>query len=120
MAAPILAIVYSFSYPAFYAEGRKDPLHILGFGVAHLALVIIALGFILPRWFDILVPAPRRNDGEMDYAPRVTLGSLDAEMAEQLESGSQNDPVDEREKKDESPQAASTDATSSRRESPLQ
>ncbi|KAH9220818.1 putative sodium/chloride dependent neurotransmitter transporter [Leptodontidium sp. 2 PMI_412] len=51
--APILAIVYGFSYPGFYAV-RNDPMHIFGFAVGHLVLVIIALGLIVPSWFDLL------------------------------------------------------------------
>jgi solute carrier family 6 GABA transporter-like protein 1 len=70
IAAPILAIVYSFSYSGFY-EVRNDPLHILGFAVGHIALIIIFAGFMLPRWFNVMIPPERRNDGKLDIGARV-------------------------------------------------
>jgi len=78
LGAPILAIVYGFSYPGFYAV-RNDPMHIFGFAVGHLALVIIALGLIVPSWFDIFVPVPRREEGKIPYAPGVIGGSIDVD-----------------------------------------
>jgi solute carrier family 6 GABA transporter-like protein 1 len=68
VAAPILAIVYSFSYPSFY-QLRHDPLHIMGFGVGHIALLIIGFGFIVPRWLDVLVPCNRRAKGGANVSP---------------------------------------------------
>lgn len=70
IAAPILAIVYSFSYPSFYAL-RKDPLHILGFVIGHLALLLVGSGFIFPRWLNILIPPPRRGEGKLDIGANV-------------------------------------------------
>ncbi|SPN99737.1 related to sodium- and chloride-dependent GABA transporter 1 [Cephalotrichum gorgonifer] len=72
ISAPVLAIVFSFSYPAFYRL-RYEPLHILGFGIGHIALIIIALGFIVPRWFDVLIPPARRGEGHIPYAPGVMI-----------------------------------------------
>jgi len=68
LGAPILAIVYGFSYPGFYAV-RNDPMHIFGFAVGHLALVIIALGLIVPSWFDIFVPVSRREGERYHMRP---------------------------------------------------
>ncbi|KAI9898706.1 hypothetical protein N3K66_007066 [Trichothecium roseum] len=70
IAAPALAIIYSFCYGAFY-ELRQDPLHVLGFAVGHIALLIIAGGFLLPRWYDVFIPPKRRGEGHMDYGARV-------------------------------------------------
>ncbi|KID93593.1 Sodium:neurotransmitter symporter, partial [Metarhizium majus ARSEF 297] len=76
VSAPILAIVYSFSYPSFY-QLREDPLHILGFGVGHVALLIIGCGFVLPRWLDVLVPPTRRGEGKLDIGANASpLNSL--------------------------------------------
>jgi solute carrier family 6 GABA transporter-like protein 1 len=72
LSAPILAIIFSFGYPNFY-KLRNDPLHIFGFATAHIALVIVGLGVIVPRWFDVLIPTERRNDGEYPYAPCETI-----------------------------------------------
>ncbi|CAI4210783.1 unnamed protein product [Parascedosporium putredinis] len=62
IAGPILAIVFGFSYPAFY-KLRYDPLHILGFAVGHIALIIVAFGFIVPAGTMFLSPSSwRRQD----------------------------------------------------------
>ncbi|KAG5983064.1 hypothetical protein E4U55_000862 [Claviceps digitariae] len=71
IAAPILAIVCSFSYPSFYAL-RQDPFHILGFAVGHMALLLVASGFILPRWLNALVPPARRGEGKIDIGANVS------------------------------------------------
>lgn len=91
IAAPTLSIVYSFSYPSFY-ELRNDPLHILGFGVGHMALVLIGGGLIVPRWFDILIPPGRRNEGQHDEGANVTLVPTDAVgSASSVEAGGGSD-----------------------------
>ena len=72
VAAPILSIVFSFSYPSFY-QTRYDPLYILGFAVGHISLLLIAAGFLLPRWFEVLIPPSRRGEGHIPYAPGVIL-----------------------------------------------
>lgn len=60
--APALSIIYGFSYPNFY-ELRYDPLHILGFAVAHITLIIILGSLIMPRWYNIIIPPQRRDEG---------------------------------------------------------
>ncbi|OAR00963.1 hypothetical protein LLEC1_04325 [Akanthomyces lecanii] len=87
VAAPTLSIVYSFSYPSFY-ELRNDPLHIFGFAVGHIALIIIGAGLIVPRWFDILIPPPRRNDGHHDYGASVLVPTDDVASTSSIEAGS--------------------------------
>ncbi|CZS98469.1 related to sodium-and chloride-dependent GABA transporter 1 [Rhynchosporium graminicola] len=74
--APILAIVYSFSYPAFF-KVRNDPMHIFGFAVGHIALVIVGMGVMVPRWFDVFVPVERRDEGRIPYAPGLIGGTTD-------------------------------------------
>jgi solute carrier family 6 (neurotransmitter transporter, GABA) member 1 len=72
---PLLFIVYSFSYANFADPSKnKNPAHIFGFIVAHVALFVIALGFLAPRWFNIIVSPERREDGNKLFAPNVTLG----------------------------------------------
>lgn len=89
IAAPILAIVYGFSYPAFY-ELRYDPLHILGFGVGHIALLLIISGVVLPRWYDPLIPPTRRSEGKIDLGPNVTANVIEAEEAGGMEDGNKS------------------------------
>ncbi|KAG6031900.1 hypothetical protein E4U19_007817 [Claviceps sp. Clav32 group G5] len=76
IAAPILAIVYSFSYPSFYIL-REDPLHVLGFSIGHIALLLVGSGFIVPRWLDSLIPPERRGEGKLDNGANVPLSGND-------------------------------------------
>lgn len=62
ISAPVLSIIFSFAYPEFHTL-RNDPMMITGFILAHFCLVIVALGFIVPRYADILIPPPRRSEG---------------------------------------------------------
>ncbi|KAM0278495.1 hypothetical protein ACHAQH_005162 [Verticillium albo-atrum] len=71
--APITAIIFSFSYPSFYAEFRMDPLHIAGFGFMHVVLLASLVGFIMPRWFNVLVPANKRCEGVYPVLPGVVF-----------------------------------------------
>lgn len=61
--APILAIIFSFAYPEFHTL-RYDPLMITGFIIAHFCLVVMLLGLILPRYYDVFVPPHRRHEGK--------------------------------------------------------
>lgn len=89
-----MAIIFSFAYPTFYAV-RNDPLHIFAFAVSHVVMIIIALGFIVPRTFDIFVPAEKLHLGKTFYAPQVVvLGVLDGEEAAQVEANSQDSDED--------------------------
>ncbi|KAJ5734831.1 hypothetical protein N7533_013234 [Penicillium manginii] len=67
--APILAIVFSFAYPEFYTL-RYDPMMIAGFILAHLCLLLILLGVILPRYYNIFVPRHRRAEGTEETIPQ--------------------------------------------------
>ena len=37
-------------------------------------MLVIGLGFILPRWFDVFVPIERRGEGEVPRIPGVIAG----------------------------------------------
>lgn len=87
ISGPILAIIYGFSYPAFY-EMRYDPLHILGFGVGHIALLLIFGGFIVPRWFNVFIPKHRLAEGKLPYAPGRTIGADEAQAEAQAQAAS--------------------------------
>ncbi|KAL4896134.1 hypothetical protein BDV59DRAFT_172131, partial [Aspergillus ambiguus] len=60
--APILAIIFSFAYPEFHTL-RYDPLMITGFILAHLCLLAILLGLVMPRYYDVFIPPDRRAEG---------------------------------------------------------
>ncbi|KHN95486.1 creatine transporter [Metarhizium album ARSEF 1941] len=72
ISCPILSIIISFAYPAFF-ETRMDPLHIFAFAVAHVTMVIVAVGFIFPPAFDVFIPPKRRGNENTAYAPQVTI-----------------------------------------------
>jgi solute carrier family 6 (neurotransmitter transporter, GABA) member 1 len=61
VSGPVLAIIFSFAYPEFYTL-RYDPMMIAGFILAHLGLLLILLGFVMPRYYDVFIPVERRND----------------------------------------------------------
>ncbi|KAF7192485.1 Sodium- and chloride-dependent GABA transporter 1 [Pseudocercospora fuligena] len=95
---PVLAIVFSFGYPAFTAQ-RVDPLVIFAFAVAHFALLTVVSTLIFPRWVDPLIPTERLKEGDRSYAPQVVLGAEDIRVTVGLEEGSRGESSGEDEKK---------------------
>ncbi|KAF4975577.1 hypothetical protein FZEAL_7649 [Fusarium zealandicum] len=89
VSAPILSIVVSFAYPAFYLK-RQDPLHIFAFATAHGIMLLIACGFIVPRWFDVFVPPEKLHLSKKFYAPQITMAPLEVHHSEDG-----HDPVNE-------------------------
>lgn len=62
--------------------------------MGHIALLIIALGFIVPRWYDVLIPPPRRGEGKIPYAPGVLFESVVSSSnsdVDGMESGDRGD-----------------------------
>ncbi|KAK3703474.1 hypothetical protein LTR37_014464 [Vermiconidia calcicola] len=86
ISAPILFIVYSFSYPEFWSL-RNDPVYVFGFILAHFCLLAVVLSLLTPRWFDVFVPDNRLLDGVRPYAPGVTDGIIEARSNGRAESG---------------------------------
>lgn len=86
ISAPILSIIISFAYPSFY-EKRNDPLHIFAFSIAHIAMILPIVGFIVPRMFNVFVSPAVRAAAEKDYIPGVVFEHLspDAEAIEKAE-----------------------------------
>ncbi|KAK1658660.1 Sodium:neurotransmitter symporter family protein [Colletotrichum godetiae] len=76
---PIVAIIFSFSYPNFYAKNRMDPLHIAGFAFMHKVLVSSLVGLIIPRWFNILIPENKKLEGDDPVMPGVIFSRVNAE-----------------------------------------
>lgn len=89
VAAPALAIIFSFAYPDFYAV-REDPLHILGFIIAHICLLLIGAGIIGPRWFNSIIPPTRREEGKFAYAPNVVVNVAKDNEENSLENADSN------------------------------
>lgn len=61
ISGPVLSIIFSFAYPEFYTL-RYDPMMIAGFILAHLGLLLILLGFVMPRYYDAFIPVDRREE----------------------------------------------------------
>lgn len=89
VSGPVLAIVFSFAYPAFRPL-RNDPLTVFGFAVAHFAVLTIVSTVIFPRWMSPLIPSERREEGNRSYAPQVILGSEDIRVSVGVEAGSRD------------------------------
>jgi len=72
IASPILAIIFSFGYNEFYTL-RNDPVYIAGFALAHVVILALLVGLLVPRWLDVFIPYERRDEGRKPVAPGVTL-----------------------------------------------
>jgi solute carrier family 6 GABA transporter-like protein 1 len=77
ISVPILAIILSFSYPSFAAV-RHDPCHIVGFAIANLTMVFVAVGWLLPKFYDPFVPIEKRGEGHIGLAPNETVAVVEA------------------------------------------
>lgn len=73
---PILAIILSFSYPSFNAV-RHDPCHVVGFVVANMTMLYVAVGWFLPKFYDPFVPIEKRGEGHLDFAPNESIAVVD-------------------------------------------
>lgn len=87
VSAPILAILTSFAYPTF-GRVMNDPLHIFGFCVGHVVMLLVVVGLVIPRWFDVFLPENRKHEGDLPYAPSVLVGTGDMQVGRSVEEGS--------------------------------
>lgn len=62
VSGPVLAIVFSFAFPEFHLN-KFDPLMITGFILSMIGIVIMAVGFIMPRYYQVFIPVHRRGEG---------------------------------------------------------
>jgi solute carrier family 6 GABA transporter-like protein 1 len=125
VAAPALSIVYSFSYPNFY-KLRNDPLHVLGFGVGHIGLLLVFGGFILPKWYDVFIPPSRRNEGKVLYGAGVDADVEEMERNAALEMAKKHNKDEDlvnsgalREDSDRSPSSSGQDKKFDANDDPL-
>jgi solute carrier family 6 GABA transporter-like protein 1 len=73
---PILAIILSFSYPSFNAV-RHDPCHVVGFVVANMTMLFIAVGWLMPKFYDPFVPVEVRGRGHFDFTLNESIAVVD-------------------------------------------
>ncbi|CAO2656874.1 Nn.00g056770.m01.CDS01 [Neocucurbitaria sp. VM-36] len=62
LSGPVLAIIFSFAFPEFHTL-RYDPMMIAGFILSILTIIVILLGFVMPRYYDAFIPIERRSEG---------------------------------------------------------
>ncbi|KAF2831426.1 SNF-domain-containing protein, partial [Ophiobolus disseminans] len=62
ISGPVLAIIFSFAFPEFHTL-RYDPMMITGFILSILTIVVVLVGFTMPRYYDAFIPAERRGEG---------------------------------------------------------
>lgn len=70
-----MAIIFSFAYPEFHTL-RYDPMYITGFILANLTMVVIILGFTIPRYYDAFIPYERRGEGTEPTVAMETKGEI--------------------------------------------
>lgn len=98
VSGPILMIILSFAYRDLDGVSN-DPLHIFGFIVAHCVMVAIALGFVVPRMFDVFIPATRRDEKVIRTDPmEVITGDMNASDSLEAGQGSDSDVPPEKKK----------------------
>ncbi|KAF2018521.1 SNF-domain-containing protein [Aaosphaeria arxii CBS 175.79] len=82
VSGPVLAIIFSFAFPEFH-QNRYSPMMIAGFILANLGLVLIVLGFVMPRYYDIFIPPHRRSEGTEPTIANEPKGEIEARAAHQ-------------------------------------
>lgn len=103
VSAPVLAIVFSFAYPEFYTL-RYDPMMIAGFILAHFCLLLILLGLVFPRYYDVFIPPGRRTEGkeetianqpkEQELLPEIGVLDCETGMQELVSGRKSSDGID--------------------------
>lgn len=66
-------MIFSFAYPEFHTL-RYDPMYITGFILANLTMLVIIVGFTVPRYYDAFIPHERRGEGT---EPTVAMETKD-------------------------------------------
>lgn len=90
VSGPVLAIIFSFAYPEFHTL-RYDPMMIAGFILAHLGLLMIILGFIMPRYYEVFIPPHRRSEGTEPTVANEIKGEIIASTVMGNSSGHEVD-----------------------------
>ncbi|KAH7408239.1 hypothetical protein DE146DRAFT_752384 [Phaeosphaeria sp. MPI-PUGE-AT-0046c] len=75
ISGPVLAIIFSFAFPAFH-KVRHDPMMIAGFILSILTVLVILIGFVMPRYYDAFIPIHRRQEGTEPTTAQDTKGEL--------------------------------------------
>jgi solute carrier family 6 GABA transporter-like protein 1 len=52
-----------------------DPIMIYGFSINHAVVPMVVIGFLLPSWFNWIIPSEKAALGDKPIAPMETLDS---------------------------------------------
>lgn len=68
---------------------RYDPIMIAGFILAHVCMLAVIVGFVMPKWYDGFVPLERRQEGREETVVGVVKEEMegDGERAVDVERG---------------------------------
>ncbi|CAO2653022.1 Nn.00g024330.m01.CDS01 [Neocucurbitaria sp. VM-36] len=91
--SPILVLVTSLAYPDFITDGSRDPLHIVGFFLAHATFALVVLSFVMPRWFNAIVLPERRLEGDAPTVVNLESNIVDALADHSLEGQESNSSI---------------------------
>jgi solute carrier family 6 GABA transporter-like protein 1 len=75
ISGPALAIVFSFAFPEFHTL-RFDPMMITGFILSILTIIVVLVGFVMPRYYDAFIPIGRRGEGTEPTTAMETKGDF--------------------------------------------
>ncbi|KAH9879102.1 hypothetical protein J1614_002537 [Plenodomus biglobosus] len=75
LSGPVLAIIFSFAFPEFHTL-RYDPMMITGFILSVLTMIVMIVGFVMPRYYDAFIPVARRGEGAEPTVAAQTKGDL--------------------------------------------
>ncbi|KAH7076472.1 hypothetical protein BKA63DRAFT_283333 [Paraphoma chrysanthemicola] len=75
ISGPALAIVFSFAFPEFHTL-RYDPMMITGFILSILTIIVVLVGFVMPRYYDAFIPIGRRGEGTEPTTAMETKGDF--------------------------------------------
>jgi solute carrier family 6 GABA transporter-like protein 1 len=86
--APAVGLVFTFAYPKFIENNwDKDPPYLYSFILFHIVMIFIVGLFIFPKFFNMLVPAHRRDEGKYDVQPQYTIGETPVIVSGGIEAG---------------------------------
>ena len=83
----------SLAYPNFITDGSRDPLHVVGFILAHAAFALVVISFVMPRWFNTIVLPERRLEGDAPTVVNLESNIVDALADHNLEGQDSNSSI---------------------------
>jgi solute carrier family 6 GABA transporter-like protein 1 len=75
ISGPVLAIIFSFAFPEFHTL-RYDPMMITGFILSILTIIVVLVGYAMPKYYDAFIPIERRGDATEPTTAMETKGEV--------------------------------------------